>query len=137
MAGSIRAPSPRSMRRLSHARNTAKVTPPASTSQITGESASHTGASGSGLHEPPRARAQNAKDDQPEAHRRLQGADQVEPDALLRGHVVHPPCQGEDHDDDHNLAGEHPPPRRVGGECAADDRPQRSRDGAGRGHPHA
>ena len=46
IAGSISAPSPRSIRLLSHHMNPTSTTAPAKISQITGESPNHSGASG-------------------------------------------------------------------------------------------
>ena len=87
-----------------------------------------------GLYEPPRARAQDADHDQPKAGRRQRGADQVELGALLGRCVVHPPRQSEDQRHDQHFADEHPPPRGVGREHAADHRPGCSRDRAGGRH---
>ena len=50
--GSNRAPSPRAMRRFSQATNSASTAPPARIIQITGESPSHSGASGFGCTKP-------------------------------------------------------------------------------------
>ena len=50
--GSISAAWPRAIRRFSHAMNRPSTTPPASTSQITGESPSHSGAPGLGRTNP-------------------------------------------------------------------------------------
>ena len=90
IVGSISAPSPRCDAAGSPTpANRASTTPPASTSQITGESPSHSGASGLGCTKPHAPDAQDADHDQAEAERRQRGADQVEPDALLGGRVVH------------------------------------------------
>ena len=56
------------------------------------------------------------------------GAEQIELDALLGRRVVHATSQHEDHRDDQHLPGEHPPPRGVGREEAADQRAQRGGD---------
>ena len=71
---------------------------PPSTIQMTGESPSHSGASGLGWTKPHVPELQDAEHDQAEAGRRQRGADQVELHALLRRRVVHPPGQQQDHE---------------------------------------
>ena len=56
------------------------------------------------------------------ARRRQHGADEVEPHALLGGRVGHAPRHHEDAEHDEDLTREHPAPRRVGREQAADQR---------------
>ena len=111
--GSISAAWPRAIRRFSHIANRPTTTPPASTSQITGESPSHSGAPGLGRTNPHAPERRMPITIRPRPAADSAGADQVEPGALLGRCVVHPPRQSEDHDHDQHLADEHPPPRGI------------------------
>ena len=118
--GSISAASPRAMRRFSHIANRPTTTQPASTSQITGESPSHSGAPGLASHEPPRARLQDADHDQTKAGGRKRLFRPGRAWRPSRRCVVHPARQGEDHISDQHLADEHPSPRRIARSETAD-----------------
>ena len=90
------------------------------------------GAVGLGLDPAPLARAEHAEDEQSEPERREHRADDVELRPLLDRRVRDPPREDEDRDHEHDLAGEDPPPREVGRAEAADERPDRDGDRAGR-----
>ena len=96
--------------------NRTSTTPPAKISQITGDSPSHSGASGFGRTNPHVPGLENAEHDRAEPKRGQGRADQVEPGAFLRRRVLHAASQEEDHQHDEDLPGEHPPPGRVGRE---------------------
>ena len=110
-------------------------TPPPRISQITGDRPSQSGASGFGLDEAPRPRAQDAEHDQAEAERRERGADEVEPHLPLAARRPMRRASDQDHEHDEDLAGEHVAPREVGREEAADERADRDRDRARRRRP--
>ena len=77
-------------------------------------------------NEAPGPRFQDAKHDRAESEGGQDRADEVEPGSFLGGRVVHAASQGEDHEHDEYLPDEHPSPRGVGGEDAADQRPSRN-----------
>ena len=133
IAGSIRAALPRSSWRLSHHRKPRSTRPPASTIHTTADSPSHDGASGLGRtkpHEPPR-RMPSTTRPRPSADRpvpaRSRRAGWGAMSVILRG-------EDEDDRDDEHLAGEHPPPRGVRREQAADQRTGGHGDGPGGRH---
>ena len=86
---------------------------------------------GLGLHEPPGARAQDAVDDQTKPEGGQRCAHEVQPHTRLGWSVGHAPGEREDDEDDQDLTGEHPAPREVRGEQAADQRASCHRDRAG------
>ena len=86
------------------------------------------------MHEAPRARPQNAVDDETETKGGQARPDEVEPNALLGRGVRHPPRQGEDHEHDHDLGGEHQAPREVRGEETPDQGTRSHGNGAGCGN---
>ena len=86
------------------------------------------------LHESPRARPQNAVDNETETDRGQARPDEIEPNASLGRSVRHPPRQGEDHEHDDDLADENQTPREVRGEETTDQGTRSHRDGAGRRH---
>ena len=81
----------------------------------------------------PRGRLEHAEDDQREAGRRDDGADEVEVRPLADRLVGGAPRQEQDGDDDDDLAGEDVAPREVRGHEAADDRADGDGDRAGGG----
>ncbi len=88
---------------------------------------------GLSLDETPGPGPQNPIHDEAKAERGQHGAHEIEPRAFLGWRVSDAP--GEPQDDEHNedLTGEHPPPGGIGGQQAADQRPGRHGDRAGRG----
>ena len=124
IVGSISAAWPRAIRRFSHITNRRQHHAAAEHEPDHRREPEPLGSIRLGLHEAPRPRLQDADHDQAEAGRGQRRADQVEPGALLGRRVVHAPRQSEDHEHDQHLADEHPPPRGIGGEHAADQRPR-------------
>ena len=88
------------------------------------------GCFGLGLHDAPGAGLQDPEDDEAQTQRRQEGPEEVELDALLGRRVVDAAREQNDHRDDQHLTDEHPPPRGVGREEAADQRAQRGGDRA-------
>ena len=81
-----------------------------------------------GFDEAPHARAQDPEDDQPEAERRQRCTHEVQVPPLLTRPLGYAAGEDENRQHDHDLAREHPAPREVGGEQAADDRADPDRD---------
>ena len=128
------ARAPRRCRRLSHARNSQQHDAAAEDQPdrpATGPS--HSGAPGLGCTKPHVARAQDAEDDR--ARGRAPTARCRRGRAARRLRAACRPCGGSSarmREHDEHLAGEHQPPREVGREEPADQRPGGDRDRAGR-----
>ena len=134
IAGSTRGSAPWASRRFSHSMNTQSTTPPPSISQIEGDRPSHSGADALGRTKPhsPARRMPNTISPRP-------SADSAVPTRSSRTRVSgvgvgHAAGEREDRGDDEHLAHEHPAPRQVGREEAADEGAGGDRDGAGRRH---
>ena len=133
MPGSISAPSPRAIRRFSQTTKSPSAAAPAKISQITGESPNHSGAPGFGCTKPqvPERRMPRTIRPRPAAERTVPTRSSLTPFSAGVSFIRR--VRSEDHEDDEHLAGEHPPPRCVGGEDAADQRTESRGDRAGRG----
>ena len=133
IAGSMSGSPPRAITRFSQIAKSQITKPPARISQIDGERPNHSGPSGFGLTKPqvPERRIPKTMRPSPAAERPVPTRSSR---TFARGALGGDPAgEEEDRDDDQDLAGEDVAPREVGGEEAADDRPDRDRDRGGRG----
>ena len=132
--GARAAPRPVDSRRASQRKKSQITNRPARISQTVGERPDHDGPPGFGWIQPHSPERSTPKTSSAEPERRQHRADHVEvraraptgASAIRRG-------RSEDDEHEHDLAGEHPAPGEVGRAEAADQRPDRDRDRAGRG----